>query len=1289
MKHSITDTFSYNVIYVYTIPDESHQGRVKIGETSLKIGEFDGLSEEAKNEKIRQAAKKRIDQQTKTADIEYELLHCELAITKNKNVFRDYKVHEILHRSGHHKKSIRRGVRDWYEVPLDIALAAIKAAKEERESLSPTDNATETVAFPFRESQRDAIEQTIRYFRNKKGAEYLWNAKMRFGKTTAAMQVAKEKQFGKTLIITHRPAVQDGWFDDFKKIFVGTDVQFGSKSYGEKLPTLIQQDKPFVYFASIQDLRESEGIGGRGFHKNHEVFDTDWDFLIVDEAHEGTQSALGAVLGEKIRRNFTLLLSGTPFNLLEKREADEVYTWDYVMEQEAKERWDDNHPGESNPYAELPKLSMFTYKLNKYIEQPDFQDIEDKAFNFKEFFRTNENEQFIHEPFVKKFLDLLTKNQEFPFSTEEYQSYLKHTLWFVPGVKEAKALKKLLEAHPIFCNFGIANVAGTEEIEGDALRTVRQVIAKKEYTITISCGKLTLGVNVPEWTAVFMLSNTKSATTYLQTAFRCQTPACIDGKMKTQCYVFDFAPDRTLQIVAEAAELRTKAGETNRIEQKKYMEKFLNFCPVIAATLGAMESYDVGGMLQELKKAAIARVVRNGFEDKKLYNDNLLKDLSNDSIVDFEKLKKIVGTSSGTLPPSNQLVINFQGFDEAEIEKAGQDEKKPKRELTEEEKERLRKLKEARELAEVRRSILRGISVRMPLLLFGAETLSPETEISLRTFVDIVDDQSWKEYMPRGVTKEVFRKFIKYYDEDVFVGAGLNIRRKVLACDQMMPFERCETIAEIFAMFRNPDKETVLTPWKTVNTHLSDTLGGADFTKKDEVGLPVYSASSYDGGSDFRILEINAKSGLYPLLAAYNLYFPALQKTEPEEHQFRDLWAAILEKNIFVVCKTPMAASISKRTLAGFTGAKVNVAYIPLVPPAGEQGTTLIADPNFNFQEKLTQQFNLPENMQFDIIIGNPPYQQADGAGGQGSSAKPVYQHFIRQAKRLNPRYLSLIVPARWFTGGKGLDDFRKEMLADTRIRVLHDYPDEKDCFPNVEIKGGICYFLWDRDHSGKCKITTHVNGEGRVSERTLHSSYTDTFIRFPEQLSVVEKVWQQSESMVPKSFDHLVSVRKPFGLASDFRNFNDKPFDGAVKIFANKSHGFIQRNKIERNTDWIDRWKVYITFAYGAGSGFPHQILNKPFLGEPNTCTTETNLVIGPFDDKQTAENVMCYINTRFFRFLVLIKKLTQNATKEVYQLVPLQDFSESWSDEKLYKKYHLTTAEIDFIENMVRAMP
>ena len=324
--------------------------------------------------------------------------------------------------------------------------------------------------------------------------------------------------------------------------------------------------------------------------------------------------------------------------------------------------------------------------------------------------------------------------------------------------------------------------------------------------------------------------------------------------------------------------------------------------------------------------------------------------------------------------------------------------------------------------------------------------------------------------------------------------------------------------------------------------------------------------------------------------------------------------------------------------------------------------------------------------MKFDVIIGNPPYQLSDGGDTeerQRGGAIPLYHRFIQQAKNLKPRYLSMIVPSRWFAGGRGLDDFRDEMLHDNHLRVIVDYPLSSECFPGVEIKGGVCYFLWDRDNEGLCNVTT-VRGDSKsVSTRALLEKGSDTFIRYNEAISILRKIQKQNE----RSFAPLVSSQKPFG----FRTFvigKSKTFEGAVKLYANKSVGFVSRSEITQNTEWVDKYKVYITMAYGAGEDFPHQIINVPFLGEPNSCCTETYVVIGPFEDKTSTENVVSYIKSRFFRFLVLLKKNTQHAAAKVYQFVPIQDFSHPWTDEMLYKKYNLTEEEIAFIESMIRPM-
>lgn len=340
---------------------------------------------------------------------------------------------------------------------------------------------------------------------------------------------------------------------------------------------------------------------------------------------------------------------------------------------------------------------------------------------------------------------------------------------------------------------------------------------------------------------------------------------------------------------------------------------------------------------------------------------------------------------------------------------------------------------------------------------------------------------------------------------------------------------------------------------------------------------------------------------------------------------------------------------------------------------------------------------NNPEkifNMKFDVIVGNPPYQLNDG-GGTGSSAIPIYHKFIQQAKKLNPTYLSMIIPSRWFTGGRGLDEFRDEMLNDKRISKLHDFPNASDCFPGVEIKGGVCFFLWEKDFNGKTKIYTHESGKIKSeSERNLLENGAETFIRYNDAISILHKVQAFNE----KSFAKIISANDPFGF--DVRidgsykrvkpKFKNKPFKDSVEFYYNgwqrEGKGYIEKDGIRKNIEFIKDYKVLITKAWGIGS-MEKDWLN-PLIVEPNSCCTETYLIVGPFSKKSTAQNVISYTQTKFFHLLVSLIKITQNAMKKVYTFVPMQNFDEPWTDEKLYKKYGLTEEEITFIDSMIRPM-
>lgn len=1294
----------------------------------------------------------------------------------------------------------------------------------------------------LRSEQRDAIDQAKERFCKRSGRrgeyqyevlpeyrQFLWNAKMRFGKTICAMQLMRELDVKRTLIITHRPVVGESWLQAFKQV-VGSkssepkvkgnrDIHktyaFGMRSDDESetvgnfydLQSFVETPgNHYAFFVSMQYIRLSELVNSKTQAKNAgkelgngnstskenemlkaDILKTDWDLIIIDEAHEGTLTSLGkGVIQDFLKKETTkmLYLSGTPFNLYEDFKEDEIYTWDYIAEQTAKHNWDLEHPNGKNPYAELPKMNIFTYDITKNIDN-----ILDQTgvFSFPEFFRTwtgnpkadnasmpeGAKGRFVHEPEVSEFLDLLCKKDaenNFPFSTNEYRQMFRHTLWVVSHVNEAAALEQLLKEHKIFRHFTIVNVAGrseTDEQNENALDKVLKAIGdnpEKTSTITISCGRLTTGVTVAPWTAVFYLKGGDRAATYMQTIFRVQSPyKTHEGKIKKECYVFDFAPDRALKIVAETAKFSSMATakekkkqegdeeKTQEMRDKETVREFIELCPVLSMDGGKMSPMDVNDIYKQLENVFIDRLVRKGFDDPCLYNQDELNKV-NPEIINH------IGEHGGKAPDekrkdaSKSVDLSHMTPEEraeweenkrqkiAEAKKKAEEKLKKDEEfkaqweaMSDEEREdwlkaeaeriaRREKAKEEREEFKKRMTNIRGIALRIPLLMYGgADAGDPKDELTVDNFTRKIKDESWTEFMPKGISKEDFNKIRKCFNATRFEEAGKKYRALTREADFMHIDERIRQITEIFSYFRNPDKETVLTPWRVVNMHMSDTIGGwcwydesfdektgmlctPRYVDQGDVTRQLFDNVDLAGEVQTKILEINSKTGLYPLYVTYSLFrrrleeyikAECIEKETVSAQEEQVVWDDIVENNMYVICNTPMAKGITHRTLFGFrqVDQKANIKNVQLIERASKDQEGLVKElKSVGFRKGNSSK----QEMKFNAVVGNPPYQIMDG-GGTGSSATPIYNKFVDLAKLLNPNNVSMIIPAKWYTGGKGLDEFRANMLNDKQLIKLFDYEDSRDCFPTVDIAGGVCYFLWNKGSDNKCVVTSILGSFRNESTRYLNEH--DTFIRNQKVLDIINKVKSQTFTGF---LSQTVYSRKPFGIRSFQRGFPAKPGRN-ISLFGSDGITYMEEKDVPQNKEIVDKWKVIMSKASAEHAGQTDangrkRIVSRLEVLPPYTICTESYLLLDIFDNEEEAQNLKKYIRTCFTRFLLASILITQNIVRDKFKFVPIQNYKNNsdidWSqsipdiDRQLYTKYNLSDDEIAFIEKMIKPM-
>lgn len=1024
--------------------------------------------------------------------------------------------------------------------------------------------------YTLRFEQEEAVKKALEYFEKNEKAEFLWNAKPRFGKTLASYDLSKRLKANKVLIVTNRPAIANSWFDDYET-FIDEYAFISETSSLNNRPTITREQhilnptKPQFTFLSLQDLKGSKYFGGN-FEKLRWIADLEWDLLIIDEAHEGIDTGRTDAAFDAIKRKNTLHLSGTPFKALatEKFAKDAIFNWTYLDEQKIKQI--EMEEGESGEHTDMPDLKLFTYRISQMIKDQVNEGLEienenfDFAFDLNEFFRAKDK-KFVRENEVKEFLKNLTTNTKYPFSTPELREELKHTFWFVGNrVDSVKALEQLLKKDPVFKDYEIIVAAGDgktfEEEENDfkgnetSYQKVKNAIAKYDKTITLSCGQLTTGVTVKEWTAVLMLTDIKTPSLYMQAAFRAQNPykEFRNGELfiKKSAYLFDFAPTRVLEIYDQFANgLNPKAvkGEITEKDREDNISELLNFFPVISEDVnGEMVELDAEKVLTFPNALAATEIVNARFMTNLLFNDTLkgvfnfpkeVEDILNKmpeeknkraqqtkNTLDLDDARKVNDSKIAKINENTGIILgekifksntervvdnllnndrdqisykdlieNFGAVAEPliakykEVYKATQaeiDEAKKKiqekvkivteeynnsdikdsailkqklndiveldfvkNKVAEKEQEVVEKVQKTKE--DEIRDRLRSFTRTIPMFIMANAS---KEEITIDNFDLEINDNDFEDLT--SITKDEFHKLRDGFDyeEDglrkTFQGVFNKYRFNASIAefkskkDQLANYFTAEE--DIFELIPNQKTNQIFTPRKVVQMMINN--------------LEEHDPSLFTR-TDSTFIDLYMKSGMYITEIVKKLFNNTRKKYDSDQECLKH----ILENQVFGLSPTPILQGITQSYIFGFDIdqkiSRKNFIQHDLTPEAQEGKA----------KQKLQKLLNLKENMKFDAVVGNPPYQESTDT----NFAKPVYHYFIESAKNMMPRYVCMVHPARFlFNAGATPKDWNDKMLNDPHLSIVMYEPESQKLFSGVEIKGGICITLWQRDNKGK-----------------------------------------------------------------------------------------------------------------------------------------------------------------------------------------------------------------------------
>ena len=1365
----------YPQIYSYTLPElKPNEGSQKIGYTEHKD------------------VHNRILQQVKTAAIrlKYELLWSAPAFFKDSDEsFIDKVFHRFLEKKGIERKW-ELG-QEWFYFNGEPLKSKDLFDLFRKEKFSALQNDNGKIDYTLRFEQNEAVEKAIDYFQKTEKGEFLWNAKPRFGKTLASYDLAKRLGANKVLIVTNRPAIANSWFDDFEMFVDGYNFISETSSLKNRATLTREQHigtrpiKPLITFLSLQDLKGSKYFGGN-YNKLRWVADLEWDLLIIDEAHEGVDTGRTDAAFDVIKRKHTLHLSGTPFKALanEKFPKEAIYNWTYLDEQKIKQI--EIEEGEIGEHTNLPDLKLFTYRISQMITDEVNEGIEidnetrDYAFDLNEFFRAKDK-KFVHEDDVREFLKNLSTNKKYPFSTPELREELKHTFWYVGNrVDSVKALEKLLKEDPIFKDYKVIVAAGDgrsfEEEENDfkanesSFQKVKKAIAENDKTITLSCGQLTTGVTVKEWTAVLMLTDIKTPSLYMQAAFRAQNPfkEFRNGELyfKKSAYLFDFAPTRVLEIYDQFANgLNPKAvkGEITEKDREENIKELLNFFPVISEDVnGEMIELDANKVLTFPNALAATEIVQARFMTNLLFNDSLkgvfnfpkeVEDIldkmqveknkrvqRSTNTLDLDDAKAVNNNKTKEINQNTEIILGEKIFktntervvdnllelnaeqiqaDELvekvsevaepliakykEVYKATQAETK---EVTKQIEEKVKALAEEFNNAEVKdsealkqklidtieldfvtnkvtqkeeekvekvqktkedeiRDRLRSFTRTIPMFIMANDS---KEEITIDNFDLEIDDNDFLELT--SITKEEFHKLRDGFDyeEDgerkTFQGVfnkyrfNASIAEFRLKKDQFANYFTAEE--DIFELIPNQKTNQIFTPRNVVKMMI-DQLEEHDptlFTRTDSTFIDLYM-----------------KSGMYITEIVKKLFHNTRKHYQSDE----DCLKHILENQVYGLAPTPILHGITQSYIFGFDVenkiSRNNFVQHDITPEAKEGKA----------KEKLQKLFNLKENMKFDAVVGNPPYN--------GENGQQIYPNFYVQGKEIGMN-LCMIFPVGWQEpkNANNLSVLNKEEIKTDQQIVYID--NIQNAFPNVAGAEWTNIILWTNGFNNGLEGMQKLLLNGVFPENRYLIWNQDDIFKPKEIKSLAEKVIKTNGF---KSLQDYTSPRKPYGITTDFlkdtSKYNLPPVQNSrlsesdIELWTGGRSGRLIKYipidyPLPKKTKAFDKYKVFVPYAWGnmsEGSGLGGAY-SDIIIAFPNVATTETWQESGQFETFELAQKHAKFLMTRFTRALLYLNKHSQHSTR-AWGAVPNQDYTESWWDEsieqlenRLFEKYRIT---------------